>query len=161
MSMILEESSKRFYGIEAPSIDACTAGSSGNGNKKRHIASPCVSKKSFRNKMDNNESYTCCFIFRIAELIRRTIVPINKKSSKPKLRWTCSSLLKRGGNPKRGNSSSGRPGRGARRDPTGTSPVPTPWRKPVVLVPDHVEEEREQKIDHHCSQEKTRMRQDT
>ena len=46
------------------------------------------------------------------ELIHRTIVPTNKRSSKPKLRWTCSSLLKRGGNPKRGYSSSGATGAG-------------------------------------------------
>ena len=112
VSIILEESSKRFSGIEVPSIDACTAGSSGNGSKKRLIASPCVSKKGFRNKMVNNESYTCCAVFQIVELIYRTIVPINNKSSKAKLRWTCSPLLKRGRNPKRGNSSSGAAGAG-------------------------------------------------
>ena len=113
VSIILEESSKRFYGIEAPSTDACTAGSSGNGSKKKkHIASPCIGKEGFRNEMNRNESYTCHFIFQFAELILRTIVPINKKSSKPKLRWTCSSLLKRGENPKRGNSSSGAAGAG-------------------------------------------------
>ena len=113
VSIILEESNKRFCGIEAPSTDACAAGSSGNGNKKKkHIASPCVGKKGLRNEIYHNESQTCHFIFRIAELTLRTTVPTNNKSSKPKLRWTCSSLLKRGGNPKRGIFSSGAAGAG-------------------------------------------------
>ena len=112
VSIILEESSKRCSGIEVPNINSCTAGSSGNGNKRRHIASPCVSEKGFGNKMDTGESIIDCFISQIVELIHRTIVPTNKRSSKPKLRWTCSSLLKRGGNPKRGYSSSGATGAG-------------------------------------------------
>ena len=89
VSIILEESNKRFCGIEAPRTDACTAGSSGNGNKrKKHIASPCIGKKGLRNEISHDESYTCNFIFRVVELTLRTIVPTNNKSSKPKLRWT-------------------------------------------------------------------------
>ena len=56
--------------------------------------------------------YTCNFIFRVVELTLRIIVPTNNKSSKPKLRWTCSSLLKRGENLKRGIFSSGAAGAG-------------------------------------------------
>ena len=108
-----EESNKRFCSIEAPSTDTCTAGSSGNGNKeKKHIASPCIGKKGLRNEISHDESYTCNFIFRVVELTLRTIVPTNNKSSKPKLRWTCSSLLKRGENLKGGIFSSGAAGAG-------------------------------------------------
>ena len=161
VSIILEESNKRFHGIEAQSDDACTAGSSGKGNKKKkHIALSCIGRRSSKSEANHEEYLTCSVTFRIVGMKLRTSVPINKILSKPKLRWTRSPLLKHGGNPKRGVSSSGRPGRGARRDPTGISPVLTPWRMLVVLVPDHVEEQRRQMTDHRCSPEMTQMQQD-
>ena len=135
VSIVLEESNQRCSDIEVPIITACTAGSSGSGNKKRQIASPCVNEKGFGNKINTVESLMDCFISQILKQIYRTIVPTNKPSSKLKLRWTCSSLLKR-------------------RDPTGISPVLTPWRKRVVLVLDHEEEEERQTTDPNCSPEK-------
>ena len=113
VSIILEESNKRFHGIEAQSDDACTAGSSGNGNKKKkHIALSCIGRRSSKSEANHEEYLTCSVTFRIVGMKLRTSVPINKILSKPKLRWTRSPLLKHGGNPKRGVSSSGAAGAG-------------------------------------------------
>ena len=156
VSIILEESNKRCSNIEVPSINACTAGSSGSGNKKRQIASPCVNEKGFGNKMNTVESIIDCFISQIVKQIHRTIVPTNKKSSKPKLRWTCSSLLKRGGNPKRGYSSSGATGAGRATRSDGHKSCPDAISE---ASGSDEEEEKRQMTDHHCLPEKTQMQQ--
>ena len=162
VSIVLEEQHRRCSDVEIPIVIACTAGSSGNGNKEHQIAAPCVQFWETNGGDDSTDSTISCLISQIIKKLCHIIVPTNKTASKLKLRWIRSPLRKQGGHPKCGSSSAGAAaGRGARRDPTGTSPVPTPWQKRVVLVLDHELEEQRKMRDPNCSREKIPTEQDT
>ena len=146
VSIILEEQRLRCIDVDIPIVIACTAGSSGNGGKKNPVALLCIRARKPRTKsitVDNVPSWLQSQLF----LVISHFLAANKKTrSKSWLRWNLSSLPYNKENPKKGYSSSGATGAGC---PTGTRPVPKPWRR-VVLVPDHELEELSKKRDQHC-----------
>ncbi|MCV6576370.1 MAG: hypothetical protein OIF58_11595, partial [Cohaesibacter sp.] len=107
VSIVLEEQHRRCSDVEIPNIVACTAGSSGNGNKKHQVATPCVQFWGTNEGDDNTDSIISSLTSQIIKKLFHNIVPTNKTASKLKLRWIRSPLRKRGGHPKCGSSSAG------------------------------------------------------
>ena len=117
VSIVLEEQHRRCSDIEIPIVNLCTAGSSGDGNKRNQIASPCVRvMKPQRNDTGVNKQSS--ITSHIRKQLHKILVPVIKILSKRRLRWIHSLLPKRKRDPNRGNSSSGAigAGRAARAD---------------------------------------------
>ena len=86
VSIVLEEQHRRCSDIEIPIVIACTAGSSGNGNKEHQIALPCVQIREINDEDDSIDSSITWFISQVFKKLRRIIVPTNNTASKLK-RW--------------------------------------------------------------------------
>ena len=143
VSVILEEQHRRCSDIEYPIIIPRTAGSSGPGNKKSRIASPCVSVSKSSRRL-NGVAIESSLVTAMLRQLCNIIVPEYNHKLVFRLRWIHSPLSRSKRNPNSGTPQPGRPGRGARRDPTGISPVLMPWRRQVVL--DHEPEEQRKMI---------------